>query len=224
MQKWKVCKKLIAVILTLCMVLPLISNQYLVVRAEETGTGITDTKSISYTEVPILQIGENTITTDAQVVNYTDQSGEEAVWNGHVYQYTVPDEGSYVIGVTYMGDDENTYLTLKSYTLDADNRMQEQSNTAVAYYGTKTDVLSPILENGKTYYFKFSHGPHLYVPRELLLRAHFILRHIQHRHEPHVEDDVLHVYHLRLGVVCNLRGVGVERTQCGLAEIGLGAA
>ena len=157
MQKWKVCKKLIAVILTLCMVLPLISNQYLVVRAEETGTGITDTKSISYTEVPILQIGENTITTDAQVVNYTDQSGEEAVWNGHVYQYTVPDEGSYVIGVTYMGDDENTYLTLKSYTLDADNRMQEQSNTAVAYYGTKTDVLSPILENGKTYYFKFSY-------------------------------------------------------------------
>lgn len=79
MQKWKVCKKLMAVILTLCMALPLISNQYLVVRAEETGTGTTDTKSISYTEVPTLQIGENTITTDAQVVNYTDQSGEEAV-------------------------------------------------------------------------------------------------------------------------------------------------
>ena len=58
MQKWKVCKKLMAVILTLCMVLPLISNQYLVVRAEETGTGTTDTKSISYTEVPTLQIGE----------------------------------------------------------------------------------------------------------------------------------------------------------------------
>jgi len=157
MQKWKVCKKLMAVILTLCMALPLISNQYLVVRAEETGTGTTDTKSISYTEVPTLQIGENTITTDAQVVNYTDQSGEEAVWNGHVYQYTVPDDGSYVIGVTYMGDDENTYLTLKCYTLDANNHMQEQSNAAVAYYRTKTDVLSPILENGKTYYFKFSY-------------------------------------------------------------------
>lgn len=47
MQKWKVCKKLMAVILTLCMVLPLISNQYLVVRAEETGTGTTDTKKLS---------------------------------------------------------------------------------------------------------------------------------------------------------------------------------
>ena len=41
MQKWKVCKKLMAVILTLCMVLPLISNQYLVVRGKETGTGTT---------------------------------------------------------------------------------------------------------------------------------------------------------------------------------------
>lgn len=47
MQKWKVCKKLMAVILTLCMALPLISNQYLVVRAEETGTGTTDTKKLS---------------------------------------------------------------------------------------------------------------------------------------------------------------------------------
>ena len=47
MQKWKVCKKLMAVILTLCMVLPLISNQYLVVWAEETGTGTTDTKKLS---------------------------------------------------------------------------------------------------------------------------------------------------------------------------------
>ena len=37
MQRLKVCRKLMAFVLTLCMVLPLISNQYLVVRAEETG-------------------------------------------------------------------------------------------------------------------------------------------------------------------------------------------
>ena len=57
MQKWKVCKKLMAVILTLCMVLPLISNQYLVVRAEETGTGTTT----SYMDVDDLQIGTNKV-------------------------------------------------------------------------------------------------------------------------------------------------------------------
>ena len=57
MQKWKVCKKLMAVILTLCMALPLISNQYLVVRAEETGTGTTtsymdvDDLPVSYTHL-----------------------------------------------------------------------------------------------------------------------------------------------------------------------------
>ena len=37
MQKLKLCRKLMAFVLTLCMVLPLISNQYLVVRAAETG-------------------------------------------------------------------------------------------------------------------------------------------------------------------------------------------
>ena len=57
MQKWKVCKKLMAVILTLCMALPLISNQYLVVRAEETGTGTTT----SYMDVDDLQIGYETV-------------------------------------------------------------------------------------------------------------------------------------------------------------------
>ena len=56
-QKWKICKKLMAVILTLCMVLPLISNQYLVVRAEETETGTTT----SYKDVDDLQIGTNKV-------------------------------------------------------------------------------------------------------------------------------------------------------------------
>ena len=224
MQKWKVCKKLMAVILTLCMALPLISNQYLVVRAEETGTGTTDTKklsdliaaggcvsvdltkgedvtlteqtwttepyeyvdshiedttnvkktdreeysagatasvketkTISYTEVPELKMGENTITTDAQVVSYMNLSGKEDFWNGHVFQYTVPDEGSYVIGVTYTGTDKNTYLTLKGYTLDTTNHMKEEDNRVFADYNMQTDVLSPVLENGKTYYFYFEY-------------------------------------------------------------------
>lgn len=72
MQKWKVCKKLMAVILTLCMALPLISNQYLVVRAEETGTGTTT----SYMDVDDLQIGTNKVRWEKETVSYPISNSE----------------------------------------------------------------------------------------------------------------------------------------------------
>ena len=80
MQKWKVCKKLMAVILTLCMVLPLISNQYLVVRAEETGTGTTDTKKLS----DLIAAGDYVPVdlTKGEDVTLTDQT-----WTTDSYEY-----------------------------------------------------------------------------------------------------------------------------------------
>lgn len=75
MQKWKVCKKLMAVILTLCMALPLISNQYLVVRAEETGTGTTDTKKLS----DLIAAGEY-VSVDIR----TDRQCCSRKWHGYI--------------------------------------------------------------------------------------------------------------------------------------------
>mgnify|MGYP007016855589 CR=1 FL=1 len=66
MKKLKVCRKLVAFILTLCMVLPLISNQYFVVHAEEAS----ENGEISYQDVPALDLGENSIQTDVQTVRY----------------------------------------------------------------------------------------------------------------------------------------------------------
>ena len=85
MQRRKVCRKLMAFVLTLCMVLPLISNQYLVVRAEETGdTAVT--KKLSdlvqehkYVTVDMTQ-GEDVILTNQK-------------WSSEEYEYATSTVG-----------------------------------------------------------------------------------------------------------------------------------
>ena len=92
MQKWKVCKKLMAVILTLCMVLPLISNQYLVVRAEETGTGTT--------------------------TSYMDVDSETSTWTGKVLHIDKLDDESYILKFKYDGDTSNLVYEVDMYSYE----------------------------------------------------------------------------------------------------------
>ena len=155
MQKWKVCKKLMAVILTLCMVLPLISNQYLVVRAEESGEG---DGAISYTQVQSLKLGDNTITDDAPVVNYLNDSGEAAQWTDQVFQYTVPDTGDYGICMTYSGNSPDNWQKLTYYTCDDQGRMMQQTSFCTTSYNTPKEALPDRLENGKTYWFRMEYN------------------------------------------------------------------
>ena len=154
MQRLKVCRKLMAFVLTLCMVLPLISNQYLVVRAEETGEG---DDTISYTQVQKLTPGDNIITKDAPVVNYLNESGEAAQWTDQVFQYTVPDTGDYGICLAYSGDSQEYYQRLTYYTCDDQGRMIPQSNICTTSYYTPKEALPDRLENGKTYWFKLEY-------------------------------------------------------------------
>lgn len=154
MQRLKVCRKLMAFVLTLCMVLPLISNQYLVVRAEETGEG---DDTISYTQVQKLTPGDNIITNDAPVVNYLNESGEAAQWTDQVFQYTVPDTGDYGICLAYSGDSQEYYQRLTYYTCDDQGRMIPHSNICTTSYYTPKEALADRLQNGKTYWFKLEY-------------------------------------------------------------------
>ena len=99
MQRLKVCRKLMAFVLTLCMVLPLISNQYLVVRAaEEKG----ETTNKSYLEADVLTTGENKLKwVDGEIVTYTDSSYKTEKWTGKVVHITVPEDEMYTLKFLY---------------------------------------------------------------------------------------------------------------------------
>ena len=114
MQKWKVCKKLMAVILTLCMALPLISNQYLVVRAEETGTGTTT----SYMDVDDLQIGTNKVRWEKETVSYPISNSETSTWTGKVLHIDKLDDESYTLKFKYDGDTSNLVYELYMYSYE----------------------------------------------------------------------------------------------------------
>ena len=114
MQKWKVCKKLMAVILTLCMALPLISNQYLVVRAEETGTGTTT----SYMDVDDLQIGTNKVRWEKETVSYPISNSETSTWTGKVLHIDKLDDESYTLKFKYDGDTSNLVYEVDMYSYE----------------------------------------------------------------------------------------------------------
>ena len=115
-------------------------------------------KSIQLREVPELQVGDNTVTTDAQTVEYT-YAGTTEYWNGHVYQFTVPDEGTYAIGLKYTGTDLDTFKSMKldMYSSDENGGYAGYINNVSTNNYDKMDVLSSYLENGETYYFKLQY-------------------------------------------------------------------
>ena len=115
-------------------------------------------KSIQLREVPELQVGDNTVTTDAQTVEYT-YAGTTEYWNGHVYQFTVPDEGTYAIGLKYTGTDLDTFksMELDMYSSDENGDYAGYINNVSTNNYDKMNVLSSYLENDKTYYFKLQY-------------------------------------------------------------------
>ena len=103
MQKLKVCRKLMAFVLTLCMVLPLISNQYLVVRAEEADAEETN-PAISDCSGRAIEVenGESyEIQTDSQnfITAKLETNMGESVETGLLVKVTVPANGSAVFDV-----------------------------------------------------------------------------------------------------------------------------
>ena len=128
-------------------------------QAENATVSVKLIQNTSLSEVPVLQVGDNTVTTDAQVVEYTNYAGETDCWNGHVYQFTVPDAGTYAIGLKYTGTDMNTFksMELQQYTLNESGYISEYTNTVSTNNHDKIDVLTSNLENGKTYYFKLQY-------------------------------------------------------------------
>ena len=132
MQRLKVCRKLMAFVLTLCMVLPLISNQYLVVRAEETD-GTTNEKS--YMDVDTLAIGKDNKLNwvEGETVTYPISSTENATWNGKVVHIAGLEQGSsYTLKIIRSDSNSETesdglYLKLKVCSL-YNNAMYENTS------------------------------------------------------------------------------------------------
>ena len=98
MQKLKVCRKLMAFVLTLCMVLPLISNQYLVVRAEESTLDISECAE----KAKVLSSDESYIVTedDSDFITIKDsESIGNNTENGLLVKVTVPANKSAIFDV-----------------------------------------------------------------------------------------------------------------------------
>lgn len=108
-------------------------------------------------EVPELQVGDNTVTTDAQTVEYT-YAGTTEYWNGHVYQFTVPDEGTYAVGLKYTGTDLDTFksMELDLYSSDENGDNAGYINNVSTNNYDKMDVLTSNLENGKPIILNFN--------------------------------------------------------------------
>ena len=140
MQKWKVCKKLMAVILTLCMVLPLISNQYLVVRAEETA----EQKQKSYQDVDTISIGENKLTWVNEEVTYpSDSESGQSVWSGKTIHIDKLEGANYALKFKASSESKSDF-TLNVYQL------YNNSLTKV------TDILMTTQEVHEGYYYLYS--------------------------------------------------------------------
>lgn len=108
-------------------------------------------------EVPELQVGDNTVTTDAQTVEYT-YAGTTEYWNGHVYQFTVPDVGTYAVGLKYTGTDLDTFksMELDLYSSDENGDNAGYINNVSTNNYDKMDVLTSNLENGKPIILNFN--------------------------------------------------------------------
>lgn len=134
MQKWKVCKKLMAVILTLCMVLPLISNQYLVVRAEESDVGgtslstlINSCKTIDMTQSSSEELKGETYTADQYkymissmfspwTMSETDKGALYKITLAARQMIKVEKDGNAVWGYWYSESGMDSYCENQGYT------------------------------------------------------------------------------------------------------------
>ena len=125
-------------------------------QAERATVSLKLTQNTQLSEVPELQLGDNLITTDTQVVEYKNYAGESEYWNGHVYQFTVPEKGTYAIGLKYTGSADNGeyYVELTQYEPDSEGRITGYSSQMSLEKANRMNVLTSHLENGRTYYFK----------------------------------------------------------------------
>ena len=141
MQKLKVCRKLMAFVLTLCMVLPLISNQYLVVRAEESETkGIFSLagscQTIDMTQASSKEFTGQTYTENQYQYMISPMGNQYGTDNGALYKITlaagqmikVEKDGTAVWGYWYI--DSGTDL----YYCNQGNIYKNQGNDTVNVY------------------------------------------------------------------------------------------
>ena len=141
MQRLKVCRKLMAFVLTLCMVLPLISNQYLVVRAEESETkGIFSLagscQTIDMTQASSKELTGQTYTENQYQYMISPMGNQYGTDNGALYKITlaagqmikVEKDGTATWGYWYI--DSGTDL----YYYNQGNIYKNQENDTVNVY------------------------------------------------------------------------------------------
>lgn len=115
-----------AFVLTLCMVLPLISNQYLVVRAEEAA----EQEQKSYQDVDTISIGENKLTWVNEEVTYpSDSEMEQSVWSGKTVHIDKLEGANYAIKLK-TSSESKSYFTLNVYRL-VDNSLKKATDILV---------------------------------------------------------------------------------------------
>ena len=141
MQRLKVCRKLMAFVLTLCMVLPLISNQYLVVWAEESETkGIFSLagscQTIDMTQESSKELTGQTYTENQYQYMISPMGNQYGTDNGALYKITlaagqmikVEKDGTAAWGYWYI--DSGTDL----YYYNQGNIYKNQENDTVNVY------------------------------------------------------------------------------------------
>lgn len=153
MQKFQTGKKILTFLLTICMILPLISNQYLVVRANE-DAGETAIKTLAdlaaagdYDEVDMTS-GENVTLTN---LTFSENANQYVVSNGDYRQtYTAPGrlfkitlraKQSINVYLLYEQEDGSSYQNFNSIVLyedtDFDNSIYESTTNGI--YSNKTN-------------------------------------------------------------------------------------
>ncbi len=175
MQRRKVCRKLMAFVLTLCMVLPLISNQYLVVRAEETGdTAVTKKLSDLVREgkyVPVdMTQGEDVILKDQKwsdeeyeyaTSTIGESDAEMKVQKGTLYQvklkagqavYAKPEINTY----SYWYEEENVGATCASIYMPVFGGFDTEKT--VYYWLPKEDIYNLDIPENYTISFVCGNG------------------------------------------------------------------
>ncbi|MDY3727180.1 MAG: hypothetical protein SO015_03380, partial [Wujia sp.] len=139
MQKLKVCRKLMAFVLTLCMVLPLISNQYLVVRAAEAGdTAVTKKLSDLVREGNYVTVDM----TQGKDVILTNQK-----WSSEEYEYTPYREDQPI------HESAKNYGTLYQVKMKAQQIVStELQISSTRYWYTEETIDSACILNGMNVY------------------------------------------------------------------------
>lgn len=167
MRKMK--KRAIAAALAVCM-LPFGSGSYRTVYAADTTGTVIDMEDVSDStadtiwSVPSLKTGANKIQQDNKKIAYTDSNGENAYWDGQVFQFATPQNGKCAVSLLYEGEENKDY-TMELYTLEADGTMahvQTQGSVGVFKDGSRVYRFTSVgLENGKTYYFVITESGNL---------------------------------------------------------------